>query len=382
MGLRGRWQRIGGNIAWLAWFGFLPLGAGLAAWPGQAVAQQVKTAALNRDPEVQEGFRRFYNLDYDGALQVFDKVRQQHASDPLAVDYVLTVVVFRELYRQDLLDTTLYAHDGYLTGKHTVQEDPAVKSQVEQLEQQAVTLADQRLQANPRDVDAYFARGMAKSLKATYVGLAERSFVSGLHLALSARADDEKALQLDPNYVDAEMVPGIHDFVVGTLPGGLKLMAGILGIRGDKARGMQKLDDCAKRGVLTPVEARTTLMIFLRHEARYQEAIKVAESLALEFPKDFLFSLEVANLRKDAGDGPGAIQEYRLVLANGAKPGYYFSVHPELAWFGLAETLRGQGDKHGALEAYRQAAAQRTTGPDLRRRALEAVKQLQGEGVR
>jgi tetratricopeptide (TPR) repeat protein len=345
-------------------------------------SQPVDTAALNRDPQVQQGFQHFYDLDYDGSLQIFQKVLQQHPNDPLAVDYVLNVIVFRELYRQDLLDTTLYAHEGFLTGKHIVEPNPAVKAQVEQLSNQAIALATQRINANPRDVDAYFARAMAKSLHATYIGLAERSFISGLHLALSAHGDDEQALKLDPNYVDAEMVPAIYQYVVGTLPLPLKFMAGIVGIHGDKVKGMEMLEDSAKRGVITSVESRTTMMIFLRHDARYQQAIQVAQGLEAQFPRDFLFALEVANLKKDAGDGPGAIREYRMVLAQSAKPGYYYSVHTELAWFGLAETLRGQNDKSQALAAYRQAASQPTTGADMKARAGEAIRELQSEGVK
>jgi hypothetical protein len=348
--------------------------------PG-AAQQKVDTAALNRDPQVVDGFQRFYNLDYDGSLQVFQKVLQQHPKDPLAVDYVLSVIVFRELYREDLLDTTLYAHDGFLTGKHIIAEDMAVKAQVEQLATQAVDLATQRIQSDPKDVDAWFARGMARSLRATYVGLAERGFISGLHVALAASSDDEHALQLDPNYVDAEMVPAIHQFVVGTLPLPLKVMAGIIGIHGDKAKGMAMLRDCAKRGVITSVESRTTLMIFLRHEARYKEAIQVAQELNQEYPRDYLFALEVANLQKDAGNGQEAIRDYRAVLAQAAKPGYYYSVHTELAWFGLAETLRGQNDKTGAMAAFRQAESQPTSGADMKHRAEESIQQLKAEGV-
>lgn len=345
-------------------------------------APPVDTAKLNLDPQVQEGFQKFYDLDFDGSLQVFEKVMQQHPADPLAVDYVLQVVVFGELYRQDLLDTTLYAHEGFLSGKHVVAEDLAVKQKVYQLSDQAVSLADQRLRANPNDMDALFARAMARSLKAAYLGLAERSFVGGLHLALSARADDERVLQLDPNYVDAEMVPGIHHYVLGALPTTLKIMAGMFGIHGNKAKGMQMLRDAAQSGTITSVESRICLMLFLRHDGKYQEAVKVAQGLSTEHPRNFLYALEVANLEKDAGNGPQAIQDYRAVLANAQKPGYYNSVHPELAWFGLGETLRGQNDKTGALAAFRQVLAQPTTGPDLKRRAQEAVRDLQHEGVR
>jgi tetratricopeptide (TPR) repeat protein len=355
----------------------------LLAGSAAAATQPAKidTDALNRDLQVQDGYRDFYNLDYDGSQKVFEGVLQHHPADPLAVDYVLEVVVFKELYRLDLLDTTLYAHEGFLSGKHIVVENPAIKNRVEQLTAQAVSIADQKIRANPRDVDAFYARAMARSLKATYVGLVERALVTGLHLALQARGDDEKALQIDPNYVDAEMVPAIHQFVVGTLPGPLKLMAGLFGVHGDKAKGIALLRDCARRGVVTSVESRTTLMIFLRHDGRYAEAIQVAQSLAAEFPHDFLFALEVANLEKDAGNGPGAIREYRAVLEQAKRPGYYPSIHPELAWFGLAETLRGQNDKSEALQAFRQAESQSTTGPDLRNRAQMAIQDLRAQGV-
>jgi tetratricopeptide (TPR) repeat protein len=353
-----------------------------AVAPAWAQSTDVHTAALNRDPQVQDGFKKFYDLDYDGSLTAFQRVLQAHPNDPLAVDYVLSVVIFRELYRQDLLDTTLYAHEGFLTGKHLTEEDPAVKTQVENLSAQAITLADQRIKANGNDVDALFSRAMARSLKATYIGLVERAFIAGLRLALAARSDDERVLEIDPKYVDAKMVVGIHLYVVGILPGPLKLMAGIVGIHGDKVKGLAMLQECAQHGVITSVESRTALTIFLRHDARYQEAIKVAQSLKAEYPRDYLFALEVANLLKDAGHGPEAIQEYRAVLSQAAKPGYYYSVHPELAWFGLAETLRGQNDKTSAMAAYRQVVAAPTTGPDLKRRASEGIKQLQSEGVK
>ena len=56
---------------------------------------------------MRQSFERFYILDYDDALSRVKKVQTQNPSSPLAVDYVLDTVIFRELYRLDLLDTTL-----------------------------------------------------------------------------------------------------------------------------------------------------------------------------------------------------------------------------------------------------------------------------------
>ena len=67
------------------------------------------------------------------------------------------------------------------------------------------------------------------------------------------------------------------------------------------------LEDAGKRGVITSVESRTVIALFLRREARYKEAIQVVRELKSEYPHDFLFCLEEANLRRDAGEGMAAV---------------------------------------------------------------------------
>ena len=256
---------------------------------------------------------------------------------------MLDTVIFRELYRLDLLDTTFYAHDGFLRNKHAAAADPSAAERANSLYTQAIDLSDQMLAKNPDDVDALFARGWARSLRAVYMGLLERSFVPALRVALQARGDNERVLRLDPRYVDAKLVVGVHQYVVRSLPFAMKIVAGAAGITGSKSKGIRKdLQDAGAHGVITSVEARTALGLFLRREARYSEAIAITRSLADEYPRDFLFRLELANLTKDAGQGPAAIAEYRQLLEQAKKPGFFPSAHLELAWFALADTLQGQ----------------------------------------
>jgi tetratricopeptide (TPR) repeat protein len=329
---------------------------------------EVDTNPLNLDPQVRQAFQRFYILDYDGALSRFEKIQAENPDNPLAVDYVLDAVIFRELYRLDLLDTTFYAHDGFLNGKHAVAVDRAVADRVNSLYTKAMELSDKQLGQHPEDVDALFARGWGRSLHAVYIGLIERGFVSALHVALQARSDNEKVLRLDPRYVDAKLIVGVHQYVTGSLPFGLKLVAGAAGITGSKSKGINDLREAGERGVMTSVEARTALGLFLRREARYDEAIAVTKSLTEEYPRDFLFRLELANLTKDAGQGKEAIAEYQQLLEQAKKSGYFPSAHLELAWFGLADTLQGQKNYAEAAVAYNQATVQPTISPDLKSR--------------
>ena len=121
--------------------------------------------------------------------------------------------------------------------------------------------------------------------------------------------------------------------------------------------------------MITSVEARTALMLFLRREARYPEAAQIAKSLKDQYPRDFLFWLEEANLMKDAGNAPAAIAQYRATLEQAKKPGYFPNAHLELAWDGLGDTLRGQQEPAASAHAFAQVALQPSVNLDLKRRA-------------
>ena len=61
------------------------------------------------------------------------------------------------------------------------------------------------------------------------------------------------------------------------------------------------LQDAANHGSITSVEARTTMALFLRRDGKYAEAMQIVSSLKNQYPHDFLFCLEEANLRRDSG---------------------------------------------------------------------------------
>jgi tetratricopeptide (TPR) repeat protein len=336
-------------------------------------ATEVHTNPLNHDPLVREAFVHFYELDYPGAVERFDRFHQEHPGDPQATALLLHAVLFEELYRQDLLDTTFYANDGFLTGHHATQEDPATRDRILGLADEAIHEADWRVGRNSSDIDALFARGWARSLKCTYLAMVERGFGAGFRLATKAKEDEMKVLQLDPNYVDAKLITGVYEYVVGALPGPFKFLIGFAGITGSKTRGMDMLKDAGNRGVITKIEARTVIALFLRRESKYKEAIQVVRSLKDEYPRDYLFCLEEANLRKDDGEGMAAVQAYRDIVESSAKPGYFASARLELAYFGLGDALRGQRIYRDAAQAYEQAAWTPNVGPELKIRSLLAA---------
>lgn len=324
---------------------------------------------LNYDPIVRDAYTHFYNLDYDASLSRFELVIKAHPQEPLAYGYALMVTIFRELYHQDLLDTTYYAHDSFLTTQRRVDIPDAVRQHIEDLNNTVASLADGRLKGNPQDKDALFARGYARGLHAAFITLADHSYFAAARQGLAARNDSEAVLRIDPEYADADMAVGIQQFAVASLPRLVRMAVGIAGVGGNKEKGLNLVRIAAEKGVVTSVESRTTLSLFLRHDGRYQEALNVQHGLATQYPHDYLFRLEEANLTKDKGDGPGAIAIYKQVLADARKPGYFVDPRLQMAWFGLADTERGQNNILDAARHYLEAADQPNCSDWLRKRA-------------
>ena len=357
-----------GHRSW-RWPATLAAGVSLAVGGAARAQTSLHTDPLNLDPVVKQGFDRFYNMDYDGALRTFNTVTAAHTQEPMAWNYVLLVTLFRELYHQDLLDTTYYAHDSFLSTKRDATVPDAVRGQIEQLTNKVVGLCDARLRDNASDKNALFARGYARGLHASFITLVDHSFAAAARQGYQARNDSEAVLKLDPQYADALMAVGIQQFAVASLPKVIRMMVGIMGVGGSKEKGLQMLREDAAHGVVTNLQARTALSLFLRHDGRYPEALAVERGMAEQYPHDYLFRLEVANLLKDEGHGTEAIAAYKQVLADAAKPGYFIDPRLQMAWFGLADTERGYNDIQSAAAGYAQAAHQPECSDWLRKRA-------------
>ena len=329
----------------------------------------------DNDAVTRKGFDHFYNLEYDKAIREFESAEQAHPDDPFAVNHVLTGVIFKELLRIGALDTEAYAGDTFLTKQHVEALDPNARERVKQLTDQALALSQARLDKNPDDVDALYARGITRGLRATYMGIAEKAWIAALRSAVAARHDHERVLELDPKYVDAKVVVGTHLYIVGSLSWPVKVAASVAGITGNKQKGLQYLREAAAGGHSEVVpDAQIILALFLRREQQYDEALQVVASLQAKFPRNFMVAAEYAHLMNAAGHGPEAIAAYRKVLA-GCRGNSYSMCRIEVPAYGLGEALRGQRDYAGAAEAYELAAG---TGKDkeLRQRATLAAGEM------
>lgn len=320
------------------------------ALPPQGGPTPGSLAYRPNDPLNVTAFNHFYNLDYDRAVQEFEQILGRHPDDPFAVNHFLTAVLFRELYRMGALNSGEYANDSFIATPHRP-ADPKVKQQIKDLVQRALQLEEKRLSANPNDVEALYARGVTRAQFATYTALVERAWFSALRNAVGARRDHERVLELAPNTIEAKLIVGAHNYVIGSLPWGVKVAASILGLGGSKDKGIQYLKECAQGNGETSVDAQILLVVFLRREHRYDEALVFARGLIPRYPQDVLLALEEGNLLRAAGRSQEAAAIYRRIWQAG-REGRYPNLHYEIAALSLGDLLRSEKDYSGALAAY------------------------------
>jgi tetratricopeptide (TPR) repeat protein len=344
-----------------------------------AAASQSRLASDSRhgvphDPQTEAAFDHFYNMDYDRAMQEFEKIVERHPNDPFALNHLLTAVLMHDLYDTGAMNTGDYTNDSFI-GRTPRPTKPEVKERIKELARRAGDLEEQQLKTNPKDVDALYCRGVTRAQFSVYTALVERAWFSALRNAVGARHDHEHVLELDPKYVDAKLVVGTHNYVIGHLPWSVKVAAALAGLSGSSEKGLAYLREVATSDGENAVDAKVVLTLFLRREHQYDEALGYMNELSTKYPRNHLFLTEVANLQRAAGRSQEAEAVYRKVWQNG-REGKYGNLHYELAAWGLGELLRSEKDLAGAAAAYDLVNEAPNPDPDVLQKANLAAGEM------
>ncbi|HEX6805463.1 MAG TPA: tetratricopeptide repeat protein [Terriglobales bacterium] len=349
------------------------------------VVLALQTALLGQQPGVKLSFRPadplnpaafddFYNMNYERSIQEFTQVLQRHPDDPNAINHLLTAVLFRELYRMGALSSGEYSNDSFISAKHRP-VDPHAPAQIKSLVRKAEAIEEKRLQANPKDVDAIYARGVTRAQFSTYTALIEHAWFSALRNAVGARRDHERVLELDPRNVDAKLIVGAHNYVVGNLPWAVKAATTVVGLGGNKEKGLQYLREAAAGNSETSIDAKILLVVFLRREKKFDESLQILRSLEPQYPHNVLFAIEEGNLVREKGQLQGAEAIYRRVWQEG-RSGKYGGLNYELSAVALGDLLRNQKNYAQAAAAYDLVTQVAKPNPETAQKAAVSAGEM------
>ena len=315
--------------------------------------------ALAADPPVSPGYDHFYNNEFDQALETFEQDLKAHPDDPQAYNHVAQGILYREMLRSGALESQLVSGNNPFLRRPKMEISEPDKQRFEYCFNQAIKIGEERLSRNPNDLGALWALSVAHGLRSNYLFLVEKSWMDSLHEATAARKANAKIRELDPTDVDAHLVFGLNEYVVGSLPFYMRALGFLGGFHGDKSDGIHQLEMVATQGTRNRYDAQVLLAAIYRRERDPRKAIPLLNELASRFPRNYLFRLEQVQMYSDAGDKQNALRvlaEIERLRQSGA-PGYAHLHAGKILYF-RGNLLFWYNDLPGALADLKQVTQQ------------------------
>jgi tetratricopeptide (TPR) repeat protein len=263
--------------------------------------------AWAEDPLVERGFGHFYNLEYDEAIADFRSAIAAQPGDPEMHNHLAQTIVFQEMYRNGALESELVSGTNSFLRRPKLNPAPQTEQSFLSEVAKAMALAQARIDRNPKDTTALYALGIAYGLRSNYYWVVKKAWRDSLRDATAARRLHARVEAIEPGNVDARLVEGLHDYIIGSLPWTWRTFGFLFGIRGDKELGIRLVQDVAAHGSTNRFDAQIFLCALYRRENQTRRAVPIVEDLIRRFPRNYLLRLELSQMYSMAGDKTDAL---------------------------------------------------------------------------
>lgn len=320
-------------------------------FPLAAATQKPPVSGEDRDP-VAVAIDHLRNLEYDPAKQQLRDWVETHPADLRAQNYLATATLYQEMFRRGVLEAGVYGEGGDVFKPNKVPVTPEFQQQLFSILDKAQGVAEARLMNDSKDKDAMYWAGVGHGTRATYHFALRKEYMRALHEASAAYQYHSDVLKLDPAYVDAYLVVGVNNYVVGSLPWYIKALATLTGRHGDRAEGLQQIKKVTEQGNYAREDAKLMLAVLSQREKMYAEALFLYQGMASSYPRNYLLQYEVATLEGMLKDWKSAAHSYDVMLARHRAGEVGYENIP------LTKVLYQSGQAHEHLQENEAALAQ------------------------
>jgi tetratricopeptide (TPR) repeat protein len=273
---------------------------------------------------VDQGFDHFYNLEYPEAIADFSKGIAQNPDDPEMHNHLAQCLVFQEMFRNGALESEMVSGNNSFLRRPKMNPSPETEKRFLDEISTALALAQARLAKNSKDAAASYATAVSYGLRSNFNWVVKKAWHDSLRDATSARHAANRVEELQPNNVDARLVEGLDDYIVGSLPLEFRMLGFLIGIHGDKEKGIRLVKDVAEHGETDRIDAQILLGALYRRENKPQLVVPLVVDLIRRYPRNFILRLELSQMYSMSGDKAHSIEAVEEVarLKRTHAPGY------------------------------------------------------------
>lgn len=324
----------------------------------QSAAAASTPAAQNATEAIEKALDHMHNLEYDQAIRELKTITAGYPNDLRAQSSLATAILHREMYAKGVFKIDMYTKGGSIFSGNKPALDAEFEKEFLSASNRAIALADARLKANPNDEEALYWGGDAHAQVATYEFTLRRAYLASLREGGVAYAMHSRLYKMDPHATDALLVIGLHNYIVGSLPFYIKMLAALAGHHGSKQQGVKMLQEVSSHGEWARAEAQLILAVFYGRDRQYLPMIDLLRGLYAAYPGNFLLPIEMAGAYEKLGLFQNATQVLDTLLANHDLHRSSFPPFPAAQlYYRAGQDYLKLGDKAAALERFVRGGA-------------------------
>ena len=305
------------------------------------------------------------DLEYEHAIQQLQSWLETHPEDLRARNYLGMSILYQEMFHRGLLESRVYGSGGDAFKAGKVPLTPEFEQHLLSILTKAQNLAEMRAKVDPKDKESLYWAGVTHGTRATFEFALRKEFMPALHESTAALELHRRLLELDPHYVDAYLIVGMNNYILGTLPWYIKVLAALTGRHGDRDEGIKQVKRVTEEGNYAREDARLMLAVLYQREKMYRPALQVYEKMAHDHPRNYLLLFEIASLYVSLNEWSRVAEVYDSMLQRHRTGQAGYSHIPVARILYLSGEAHERSDRpEEALSRYSEAGALAGGGRD------------------
>lgn len=252
------------------------------------------------EQKLESGITAFYKADWDEARGVFEELKEVDADDPRAYFFNAMIPFWKYFFAGEPSESA----EAFLEKSET-----------------ALETGKKRMDEDPGDTTTVLMMGGLYGYRGL-VAAGERQYRTAVRSGSSGYSYTRKLMQMSSDNPDALIGQGVFHYMVGTVPGEVRWLVNMIGLRGNKDTGFEKLEEAAQTETHTSSDARMILTYIYHEEEKFGDALRIVEPLVEQWPENIIFRYYYAMSLEKTGNKEDAREQYRTILEND---------HPELS---------------------------------------------------
>ena len=271
-----------------------------------ALASRAQDATF--DAALGHAYASAYNLDHDEAVRELAGLAKLEPDLPTTYRALASITWLRLLFSRGTVLVDEYLGRISKRDVRMAPPPPDMAADFSRYMSEAITRAETRVKRHPRDGRALYDLSSALGLQASWAATVEGRMGRAFGAARRAYRTAEQASVLSPADPDPRLILGTYRYVVSGMNLPTRMVAYMAGLDGDRARGLQMVEQAASSASPVRTEARFALILLYNRERRWDDALGVLAALREAYPRNRLLWLETGSTALRAGRPAEAVR--------------------------------------------------------------------------